>query len=117
MLLFGPKNDVISKQKKRSSPKFQRFFRPKSSDLQKKKGFLRNCNGFSGRNQAVPVRLRWAFHFSMSFRFMDTLDTMGPGVIVPPALPLVGPAKVHITRLKFSSINKSYARTLRSGLR
>ena len=39
MLLFGPKNDVISKKikKKSSSPKFQQFFRPKSSDLQKKK--------------------------------------------------------------------------------
>ena len=62
MLLFGPKNDVISK----------------------KKGLLRNFNGFCGRNQAVHMRLRWAFHFSMSFGFM------GPGIIAPPAPSLVG---------------------------
>ena len=45
-------------------------------DLQKrkKKGLLRNFNGFSGRNQVITdwnktvyMRLRWAFHFSMSF--------------------------------------------------
>ena len=35
---FGPKYDVISKKKnkKRSSPKFEEFFRPKTSDLKKK---------------------------------------------------------------------------------
>ena len=32
-----------------------------------KKGLLRNFNGFSGQNQAVCMRLWWAFHFSMSF--------------------------------------------------
>ena len=58
MLLFGPKNNVISKKnktKKRSSPKFQQFFRPKTRDLQKI-GLLRIFNGFSGRKQVISKK-------------------------------------------------------------
>ena len=108
MLLFGPKIDVISKkkkkkksllqnlngffgrnqvisQKKRSSPKFQRFLRPKSSDLQ---------NGFSGRHQvtskrnnAVHMRLRWTSQCHLDgppLDLMGPLKFISPGVIVPP---------------------------------
>ena len=55
MLLFGPKNDVISK-KKRSSPKFKRFFRSKLGDLQKKKGLQTSHAGLSGSFQWSPSR-------------------------------------------------------------
>ena len=94
MLLIGPKNDTISK-KQRSSPKFQRFFWPNkviSKKKKKKKGLLRNFLALSGRNQAVRMRLRWAFHFSMSFGWapsrahgplMGPLNSMSPGVIFP----------------------------------
>ena len=89
MLLFSPKNGVISK-KKGLLRNFNGFSVRNQviSKKRKKTGLLRNFNGFSGRNQAVHMRLRWAFHFLMSIGFMDPLmgplNTMGPGVVVLP---------------------------------
>ena len=75
MLLLGPKNDVISK----------------------KKGLLRNFIALSGLNQADRMRLRWVFHFSMTFgwapsRAHEPPKIHGPqGHCPPPAPPLGGP--------------------------
>ena len=66
MLLIGPKTDVISRKKK-VSPKLQRYFPPKSSDLRKKKG-LRNFNGFSGQNQVIFKKKRFSPKFQRFFR-------------------------------------------------
>ena len=51
---FGTKYDVIS-EKKKSSPKFQEFFRPKTSDLQEK-GLHRNLRVFSSQNQVISKK-------------------------------------------------------------
>ena len=48
---------VFPAKKKRSSPKFQGFFRPKTGDLQKKKGLHQNFKGFSGQKQVISF---WA---------------------------------------------------------
>ena len=64
---------MIWSQKKRSSPKFQRFFRPKSSCLRA------TSMGLS------LLKVIWMGHL------MGPLNSMGPGVIVPPCPPLVGP--------------------------
>ena len=78
MQLIGPKNHVTFKRK-RSSPKFHRFIRPKSS-----------CS------HATSMGL---FHFSMSFGWAP-LKSMGPGVIVfPYPLPLGSPASVVMRAL------------------
>ena len=65
MLLFDPKNDVI--KKKRSSAKLQRIFWQKSSCLH-------------------------ATSMGLSLLNVIWIHCPCPGVIVPPAPPLVGPA-------------------------
>ena len=97
-MLFGPKNDVISK-KKRSSPKFQRFFRPKSSDLQIKikKGLLRpKPSVLQKKKKLFTCDFDGPFTSQChlvgpSLKFMGPLNSTSPGVIVPPAPPLVSP--------------------------
>ena len=49
------------------------------------------------------MRFRWAFHFSMLFGWpplevMGSLNSMGPGIIVPPAPPLGGPGFTNSLR-------------------
>ena len=60
-----PKSSDLQKEKKRSSPKFRLFFRPKSND-----------------SFYYSMQFRWA-----PFELMGPLDTMGLGVIVPPCPP------------------------------
>ena len=77
MLQFGPKNDVISKKKKRSSPKL-RFLRPKLGDLQKKEGSLGlHMLTFLCHFDRLPLKL------TGSLKPPAFLKPMGPGVIVP----------------------------------
>ena len=64
---FSGQIQVISK-KKRSSPEFKRFFRPNSGDLQKKRSSL----------SLKPTTF---------LKPMGPLNTMSPGVIVPPCPP------------------------------
>ena len=56
-------------------------------DLKKKKNstvFPAEIKWSPKQNKTVYMRLRWAFHFSMSFGWAP-LELMGPGVIVPPS--------------------------------
>ena len=95
MVLFGPKIDEISKKKglRRNlngfSGRIQVISKKKkkkkrsSSDL-KKKGLRQNFNGFSGRIQVISKKKTFA-NTSTVHWLMGSLNTMGPGVIVPPA--------------------------------
>ena len=97
MLLIGPKNHVTFK-KKGLPPKFQRFFRSKSSHLKKKKVV-------SEISSLYPAEIKlFACDFDGPLSLLDViwmgpLKSMGPGVIVPPAPPLGSPASAVMPAL------------------
>ena len=80
---MNSKTDGENAALKRSSPKFQRFLRPKLGDRQKK----RKKKGLQASHADFIVSFELALLKPMG-PLVGPLKSMGPGVIVPPAPPL-----------------------------
>ena len=93
-MMWSPKKKVFST--------ISTVFPAKIKWSPKKKSLLQNFNDFSGRSQAVRMRLRWAFHFSMSFGWAPSQahgppKIHGPRGHCPPCPPLWGPDPINAT--------------------
>ena len=70
----------------------KRSFRSKLTDLKKKKSLHQNSNGFFGQNWVISKKKVFTAEASGLPEAHGPPKVQGPGVIVPPCPPLVGPA-------------------------
>ena len=95
-------------KKKRSFPKFQRFFQPKSSDLKNKKVFSKISTVFPVEIKLLSCDFNQCHLDGPPLELMSPLNSMGPRVIVPPAPPLVGPALSVVVLEQFGQDNSQF---------
>ena len=102
---FSAQNQVISKKKKkRSSPKFEQFFRPNSGDLQKKKKKKKRSSPkferFFRPNSALLLNHCSITVTSLFNMISGVLIGGGPGPLGPPP-PLATPMISHLSHRPF----------------